>query len=700
MKPGLRGKSLRLIIAATAVATSLQGLSVAANAQSAPPRPSGESSENTENRAEPKRESSAWTLQTPLGAHLKSEIDTLLYNYQRRSIPSLVSDAYASTGNTGGEGLNMIYMERNLPSPFFFDTSLDTWTTSLAKQKLYNVYIPMTLLSYNFGGNRLDRTDRLNAQFAGNVNRNIGVSAFVDYLYSKGCYQNQAAKDFSWGAGFYYTGHRYEVQALYNHLYDLNKENGGITDDLYITDPAEVQGGIDKIEPHSIPTRLSATHNRLTGTQFFMTHAYKIGFWDKEQVNDTLSRDIYVPVTKIIYSLQYEDRHRFFINTNPRDAVEFWDHRYFNPDETREHTRYWSLSNTIGLEMIEGFRKWAKFGLSAYVTYQYRRFRQPTDLPMSLPQPSDTPGETSPPADSGNLENMTPLPAGLNISPRSNQSLIWAGGRLAKTQGSILQYSADAKFGIAGDAAGEIDLRGDITTRFKMLGDTVGLSAEARFSNLTPSWFEREYISNHFVWQNDFGKIRRFRVGGELQIPWTRTTISAAVENTQNYIYFDASSLPQQYGSNIQVFSARLQQDFHFGIWNWRNTITYQATSNKDVLPLPALAIYSNMYLAFKAFRVLDLQIGADCDYYTKYRGMQYQPATMSFHVQSPDNAIDVGNYAFCNLYATAKLYKVRFYVLWSHFNQGLFGSNYFAMPHYPMNPRRLQFGLCVDFAN
>ena len=79
---------------------------------------------------------------------------------------------------------------------------------------------------------------------------------------------------------------------------------------------------------------------------------------------------------------------------------------------------------------------------------------------------------------------------------------------------------------------------------------------------------------------------------------------------------------------------------------------------------------------------------------------MDYQPATMSFHVQDPENAIKVGNFPFCNLYATAKLSKVRFYVLWSHFNQNWFTKNYFLMPHYPVNPRRLQLGLSVDFAN
>ena len=105
------------------------------------------------------------------------------------------------------------------------------------------------------------------------------------------------------------------------------------------------------------------------------------------------------------------------------------------------------------------------------------------------------------------------------------------------------------------------------------------------------------------------------------------------------------------------------------------------------------------MFLGFTAFKVLHMQIGVDCDYYTKYRGMDYQPATMSFHVQG-ENPIWVGNFALANAYITAKLYKVRFFVLWSHVNQGLFGSNYFSMPHYPIDPRQLRFGLSIDFAN
>ena len=103
------------------------------------------------------------------------------------------------------------------------------------------------------------------------------------------------------------------------------------------------------------------------------------------------------------------------------------------------------------------------------------------------------------------------------------------------------------------------------------------------------------------------------------------------------------------------------------------------------------------MFLNFKAFKVLEAQIGIDCSYYTKYYAPAYQPATMTFHTQ---DEMKCGNYAFCNAYATMKLYKVRFYVLYSHVNQGWFSKNYFSLPHYPLNPRTLQFGLSVDFAD
>ena len=225
------------------------------------------------------------------------------------------------------------------------------------------------------------------------------------------------------------------------------------------------------------------------------------------------------------------------------------------------------------------------------------------------------------------------------------------------------------------------------------------IAADGFFRNSTPSYLLQHYVSNHFVWNNDFGKTRSFRVGGHLFIPWTNTDISAGVENVQNYIYFNSRSLPEQYGGSVQLLNIALDQKLRFGIWNWNNRLTYQVTSNSDVIPLPAFSLYSNMFLEFTAFKVLRMQIGVDCDYYTKYKGLSYQPATMQFHVQGAD-PIEVGNFAVANAYFNAKIQKTRFFIVWSHVNQGLFGNNYFSMPHYPIDPRQLRFGLSIDFAN
>ena len=630
------------------------------------------------------RPGTAWTLTFPLGEHIESVIDTFTYNYQRYCLPALQSDAYTTTGNLGAEGINMIFFQRPERNTFFFRDALDTWMPSFSKQKFYNIYVPTTILEYGFAGSKLTHQDRLKAELMGNVNRRIGIGAKMDYLYSKGAYENQATKDFTFGFSVYYTGNRYETQAFFNQYNFLNKENGGITDDLYITDPAQVQAGVTSINTKNIPTNLTNALNRVNGSELFMTHAYKMGYWSSETVNDTLTREVYVPLAKIVYSFDYQHNRHRFTNTNVNQGKEFWENRYLSLNGTNDLTQMNSITNSFGLEMIEGFRKWVKFGLSAFVTYQIQNYKQPTFYTPLNPEDE---------------EGLTPLPAGTVINDAVTKNYLWVGGRLKKDKGDLLKYDANVKFGLIGDAAGDIELAGNLSSRFKLFGDSVKISAEARFSNKAQPYLLQQYISNHFVWNNNFGKTRDYKIAGSLLIPWTRTTLSAGVENIQNYVYFNPKSLPEQYGGNIQVFSASLNQELNFGILHWNNTIYYQKTSNSDILPLPELTIYSNLFLKFIAFKVLKIQFGVDCDYYTSFKSLEYQPATMSFRVQGEDK-MKVGNYPLMNVYVTARLYKTRFYVEYSHINQGWFSNNYFFMPHYPMNPRRLELGLAIDFTN
>lgn len=294
-------------------------------------------------------------------------------------------------------------------------------------------------------------------------------------------------------------------------------------------------------------------------------------------------------------------------------------------------------------------------------------------------------------------EGLTPFPS-ISLAPVTTQNLVWVGGQLTKQRGSLLTYSATAQFGLIGPVAGDLDISGKVSTRFKLFGDSVTITGEGFFKNIEAPFLYNNYISNHFAWKNDFGKERRLRLGGTLDVPHTGTTLTAGVENIQNYLYFNDKAMPTQEGGNIQVVSAAIDQKLQFGIFNWNNRVTYQTSTNERVLSLPKLAVYSNMFLLFRIAKVLHVQLGVDCNYYTKYYAPAYQPATMMFHTQQEKK---LGNYPMMNVYANMKLYKARFYVLYSHANRGLFGgSDYFSALHYPINPSRFQLGVSVDFAN
>lgn len=630
--------------------------------------------------------STAWTISEPLGLHFTSTIDTLQYCYFKSAIPWLVSNAYTTTGNYGSPGQNQIFFERGAESPFFFERSVSAWIPSLAKQRYYNTRTPMTLVSYTFGGTKYTGQDRLTAEFSGNVNKQIQIGAAMDYLYSKGSYDNQNLRNFTWRVFGSYIGDRLESQFFFNNYDYLTKENGGITDDRYITNPAEVQGGSTQVDTKTIPTNLSNAYSQLWGHEFYMNHRYKVGYY-KERIDSVadsvrISKE-YVPVTSFIWTMDYKINRHMFLNKDATQDTTFFENTYLNFGGTEDKNRYWKLTNTFGIDLLEGSHNWAKFGLSAYVTHEVRRLTQTTDSALFV-EPRDP--------------NLTPLPEGFTCEQRHLWNVMWAGGQLTKRQGKVLTYNADFRMGVLGSVAGDMRVSGKVTTNIKIKSTTLKLSANGYFRNEIAPYALKHYISNHYVWNNKFDRVRRFRVGGSVDVPFTGTNLNVGYETLQNYVYFGNDAVPVQSAKAIHVFSATLNQALKLGIFNWNNTATYQKSSDQTVLALPAFSLYSNMYIDFAIARVLKVHLGVDCNYYTRYYAPKYNPATMVFYNQQERKC---GNFAMMNVYANFKLKKTRFFVMLSHFNQGLFGGkDYFATPGYPLNPRRLQFGVSVDFAN
>lgn len=646
--------------------------------------PSQDSQRKAPKDSVPKPEPTVWRDVLPLGEHYRVPMDTLMLNFYQTDLPTRYSLSYATTGNLGSPGFNNIYFERPEGNIYFFKDAFDHWLKSPSKFEWYNTRLPFTQVSYHTGGSGETGQDNLSATFSANINKQMSIGAGVNLVAGRGQYNHQADREFSYRLFFSYLGDEYQIQAAFNNYNYVMAENGGITDDRFILDPAAMQGGDTKVNTRTIPTNLNAAFNRLRGKDLYISHRYNLGYYkDVESApGDTTIKEIFVPVSSIVHTLTYEDANHRFVNESAQEDKKFFENTYLSNNGTNELSGYWALSNTVGITAHEGLTKYFPMGVGAYVTYRVAQYDQNID--------TIAPGATA-------FEGLTPHPD-FTIAARTTQHSLWVGGQLWKKQGSWLTYDANARVGLLDAVLGDIEVNGNIGSKIPLWKDTLSIGANVLFKNVNPTFFHEKYVSNHFMWDNEWNKILRLRIGGHVSFPKTGTYIHAGFENIKNYIYFNNKCLPQQETENIQVISATLRQNIALGILHLDLAGTYQLTSKPEVLPLPQFSAYGNLYLLFTIAKVMHVQLGVDCNWYSAFKAPAYQPALMTRYNQ---DEIEIGNYPFMNAYVNVKLKKARFYVMYSHMNQGWFGgNNYFTIPHYPLNPALLQLGVSVDFAN
>jgi hypothetical protein len=611
-----------------------------------------------------------WKLMPKLGNIVRVDADTLMHQFQNSNLTEGVYGHYNHLGNMGAPRLSHVFFDRPLHGSSLFLEPLSQFVTGPYDFRFTNSNIPFTSITYYKTFNSRYGEDHFRPYFSVNVNKNLAFGFNFNYLYGRGYYQNQSTAYMNGGLFGSYTGDRYQAHLIYN-MYNLKtKENGGITDDRYITNPEEMAGNRNAFAPQDIPVHLSNTYNYNKNFYVFLTHRYNLGFYREAArdttANDTIIHEEFVPVTSFIHTAQVErSRHRFIFGdrTNGYFANDYLPEI---PTSLNDTTTYFGVKNTFGIALLEGFNKYAKAGLTVFASHKMSRYTL-----MSTGDIADTYTEQE----------------------------VYVGGELQKREGHTLHYKATGELGVAGEALGQFKIHADADLNVRLGKDTVSLLARASITNTLPAFYMRHYHSRYFWWDNeDLGKEFRTRLEGELNVSHTRTNVQFGVENLKNYTYFDAHATAVQTGENIQVLTARLKQDFKLGILHLDNEVIWQKSSNGTILPLPELSLYHNLYIQALLANVLHVQLGADVRYFTAYDAPAYNVGIQQFHLQSPDEIVKVGNYPIVNLYANLQLKHARFFVMMYHVNQGMSKPNYFLAPHYPINQRLLRVGLSVNF--
>lgn len=628
----------------------------------------------------------AWHVDEIYGNITPTHVDTLHHMFMNTDLPEGLHGQYHTLGNVGSPRLSRIFMQRADMPDFLFTWAYDMFFVPTERFRFYNTKSPFMNITYNWNGSRTDGSDHVKATYTNNIGKKANLGGIFDYIYGRGFYANQSTSFMNASAWASYIDDKYDMHFYYQHNFMKNAENGGIEDEGYITHPENMS---QNFATNDIPTYLSQTWNRQEHDLAFFNHRINFGFYRDEAVDSATTKQVFVPVSRIFHTIKMEKMMRNYRAYAEREN--YHSYTYLPGDSTQDRTRDLTLRTTLGASICEGFNKWALFGVNAYVGYEHKRFSLPDSIEHG-----------------GIMTNTDGI-----IGKRTyNESNVIVGGQIIRSQGAAVNYNIDGEMVVAGKNSGQFTLKGHGELNIPLLGDTAQVAVNAYVKNLMPSFYFRQYHSKHAWWDIDTKKELRQRVEGVITLPSTGTTLTAGVENMKNFCYFvnngitvtgsDGTSAvtnnitPAQCSDNVQVISANLQQNLRLGIFHWENDITYQTCSHKDVLPLPTLTLYTNLYLRFKIAQVLKTEFGADMKYFTEYEAPDYSPVMNTYMNQNAAKKVKVGNYPMVSVYANFDLKRTRFYVMYHHANQS--DGRYFWGPGYPMNPSSIRFGLSWNF--
>jgi hypothetical protein len=660
-----------------------------------------------------KSEVKNWTLTDDFSFVDTVAVDTITTGFQVYHPMYKESWANVYTGNMVAPYQSMIKSQQATRNHFLFYNSLSCFFTEPEDLVFFNTRTPYTNLMYHFGGPRRRSEEAVGALFTQNVNKswNVGVRY---YLYSPvGQYEAQKSDNQNFRFFTSYKGKKYATHTVLMYARTDQYESGGILDDDYVQNQEAY--GFEQTE--NIPVHFTTAKNTIDNYVLFFNQSLGIGSIKMkrkvsasgEEPLDTTAveenkflptpleggrpselleefqngeEEVSLPVSTVYHTLKFENAKRLYaiddLQNYVGEAVEnpFYQNVYVDSLQTRDSVRYNSLENTFQIKFNEEANSLLKFGLRAFIKNEIRWYRMPS----------------APFIEAKENEEI--------VHYRHTDTLLISsslGGQIFKNLGENFWWNAGLRFYFQGYRAGDTEITGEMNSQFRVLKDTAGLFADGGLYLRSPELFQNKYFSNHIQWSRDFRPEKTIRLRGGMRVPTKRLELSAEFRTITDYIYWNKEAIPDQSADIIQTVELQAKKHFQVARLHSRNSMAYQLSSHKALLPLPDFAVYSSNYYENILFKVLTFQIGFDFRYHTSYYAPAYMPATGQFYAQDERK---IGNYPFFDVFLNAQLKRARVYVKYDHVNQGLMGNDYFHTIGYPANPRSLKFGLSWNFYN
>ena len=635
----------------------------------------------------------AWRINPLFGDIKYAPIDTLMHGFQNEGSSKGKYGSYLSTGNLGAPRKALKLSSEFAPSwqeQFIFMAPYDFFAERASSQLFTNTKSPFTNITYHECGDKEHGEDHITALFAVNAGKKLGMGFNFDYIYGRGYYQWQNTAHFRGDIYASYVGDNYVSHLTYRLHHMKTTENGGLEDDRYITEP---EAYANNYETWDMPTNLTKTWNKMNVNSLLFTQRISLG--KPSTVKDSLVNDSSkavqpslkpsVPPLTLSHSLQVDHDDRLFLSNflaNEHKPHYFKDF-YYQGDSATDKTKHIALRNTLAVELNEKWKSWLKAGARIYVSHQYEKFT----LPES--------------------------PTSCNVF---HYNYFNVGAEILHQKGKLLDYNLLGELrNRDGKRWGEFNLMANGNLRIPLFSDSLHVNVIAQMISEEPSFYYRHYQARN-AWWNKEGMDNTLRTRLMADLKYRNTKLSVHFEQVNDGAYFQEelhtqnnATAPNAYlhsvtaiqnGKPVQRLEVTLNNLLTWGIFNWENELTYQTTSDKSLLPVPAFMAYTNLFLKFKIAKVLNTELGTDLRFYTRFTPNVYSPIIGQYVLQDSRYAEKVGGYPIINAYANMHLKRTRFYIMASHLNASERQKKAFELPHYPMNGFTIHLGVSWNFVN
>ncbi len=579
-------------------------------------------------------------------------------------------------GGLGQATQSIDYFDRAQYENFSFAQPFDAYIFTMENAPFYNGKSPFTLFSYGESGQKTYRESNFGLTHAQNINPSTGFALDYKARSTKGLYQRQDTKNHNLALTFSHTGKRYSVHAGYINNSIETEENGGVVGLWTIRDSLFEM-------PIGIPTKLgdAEASNEYRNNSLFIVQSYGLPLESMDEYDFSMADKTAVYIG---HSCEYNSWSKVYRDvratyTDDRAGVdengdyisqeyEYYDNWFINSETTLDSLYERKISNKLFVQA----QPWDRDGIVGTINggvgmdnYMYSYFNMDSYLTGELAK-----------------ERLT----------------AWYG--YASIEGKVKKYAdwgANFKYNPSGYRAGDLSLGADIALKAYIRNKPLILSGKFTLDYSTPSFWEQNLFSNHFVWFTPLNKENESRLEVRFEVPDYALEIAAWQGVVTNKVYYDADSQIAQSSEAVTLSSIYARKDFSFGGLHLNNRALMQWSSNDVVVPLPLVSVNLSYYYEFWVVKdVLRLQVGLDGRYTSAYYMPGYNPALSTFYNQ---REWEIGDYPYIDVFAAAKWKTVRIILKYQHANQDLFGNGeYFTVAGYPQNPAMFKFGFSWAF--